>query len=502
MRIHLQAASVVACLAFAATAGANVLRVCSTTTTGLNCAGAYPSIQKAVDVAHPGDWILVAPGIYHETGPATGPNSNKAGVYITTPGIHLRGLDRNKVIVDGTKPGAAEPCTSDASMQDFTGRNGIEVFEVDGTYVENLTVCNYLQGTNGEGGNEIWWNGGDGTGTQNLGTFWGNYLTATTTFFDASKPSAQYGIFMSNVKGPGKVTYSYASNMSDSDFYVGACPDCNTTLDHVHAQNSSLGYSGTNSGGHLIIQNSEWDHNKTGLAPNSLNNDDAPSPQSGLCPEGGGYCTFIQNNYVHDNNNPNVPSSGISGNAPVGTGIELSGGQFDVVRDNRIENQGAWGIVVNDYPDTEMPPPVAKCSGGISVPGVVCYFQAKGNRIEHNQLAYNGFFLNPTNGDLANQGTGLGNCFHDNRDPDGLTSAPPFIEALDSNCDGLTPGDEGMLVVQLLCASQLVGPCPDTPLTSYPRATGVDLTPLPTHETSMPNPCDGVPAHQSNHWCP
>ena len=52
--------------------------------------------------------------------------------------------------------------------QGASGRNGVEVFEADGVSVENLTACNFLNG-GGEGGNEIWWNGGDGTGTQNLG---------------------------------------------------------------------------------------------------------------------------------------------------------------------------------------------------------------------------------------------------------------------------------------------------------------------------------------------
>src|SRR5712692_5181140 len=92
------------------------------------------------------------------------------------------------------------------------------------------------------------------------------------------------GIFASNVGGPGTIAHTYSSNMADSSYYVGACPDCNTTLDDAHAQNSALGYSGTNSGGHLVVKNSEWDHNRTGIVPNSLNNDDAPPPQSGLCP--------------------------------------------------------------------------------------------------------------------------------------------------------------------------------------------------------------------------
>ena len=69
-----------------------------------------------------------------------------------------------------------------------------------------------------------------------------------------------------------------------------------------------MGYSGTNSGGHLIVQNSEFDHNKTGFATNSQNNDDAPSPQDGACPNrvigptGTRSCWIFQHNFVHDNN--------------------------------------------------------------------------------------------------------------------------------------------------------------------------------------------------------
>src|SRR3989442_1604643 len=117
-------------------------------------AGAYTSIQDAVDAAQPGDWILIAPGDYHERadyrdpGPAT---EAGAGVMIRTPNIHLRGLDRNRVIVDGTKPGSP-PCDASATAQDLgpldavgnpVGRNGIEAFEVDRVSIENLTVCNF-----------------------------------------------------------------------------------------------------------------------------------------------------------------------------------------------------------------------------------------------------------------------------------------------------------------------------------------------------------------------
>src|SRR5437660_12917120 len=295
--------------------------------------GQFRTIQAAVDAARPGDWILVAPGDYHETG-STDPDL-PAGVLIRTPGIHLRGLDRNRVIVDGTRPGAPTPCSPDPAFQ-VTGRDGVVVYKTSGTYVENLTVCNFLTDpVTGAHGNQIWWNGGDGSGQIGMHTYWGNYLTASSTYSNGTNhPRGEYGIFVSNADGPGSINYSYASNMGDAAFYVGACPNCNAVLDHDRAEHSALRYSGTNSGGNLIIQNSEFDHNKTGLVSNSQNNDDLPSPQIGLCPAGSRPavpgavgCTIFRNNYFHDNNNPAVPGSGsaLAGSAPLRTGVVLAG---------------------------------------------------------------------------------------------------------------------------------------------------------------------------------
>src|SRR5438309_2295666 len=164
----------------------------------------YSSIQAAVNGANAGDWILVAPGIYHEKGlPGT---KDPAGVWIgpTKNGIHLRGMDRNQVIVDGTNlAGSADgsgtlPATaanlaaafaSAPGAQDFgpkdssgsaLGRNGIEVYKASGTWVENLSACNFLVGS-GHTGNEIWWNAGDGSGQTPPMSVWGNYITATST---------------------------------------------------------------------------------------------------------------------------------------------------------------------------------------------------------------------------------------------------------------------------------------------------------------------------------
>ena len=464
-------------------------------------AGQFQTIQAAVNAAHPGDWILIGPGDYHEQGTSTD------GVLVTTPNLHLRGLDRNGVIVDGTLPGAAA-CSSDPALQNFgaSGRNGIEVLKTDGVSVENLTVCNFLSDNSGGNGNQVWFNGGDGSGSIGLGSFAGRYLTASSTYYkDDFSAQAIYGIFASNVGGPGLFEQDYASNMGDSSFYVGACPDCHVVLTHVHAQNSPLGYSGTNSGGHLLIENSEWDHNKVGIAPNSYNNDDWPSPQNGACPAGQtgptgtASCTVIRQNFVHDNNNPNVPQFGSVRAIGAGTGIALVGGENDTVSDNRVSHQGFYGILIFDLPDPETPPASNPhpCSGGIQL-GSLCYFVGYGNEMTSNFLMNNGFFGNVTNGDLADGHTAYnpGNCWHGNFDPHGLTSAPANIQTTLGTCGVVNQGDQ-TVENEVLCVDGDTPACASLPPLHYPKETGAVLMPIP-REQSMPDPCAGVPA---NPWC-
>ena len=487
--------------------------------------GRYKTIQGAVNAARPGDWILIGPGDYHETGdsaPAGRPDDTHAGggVYVDKPKLHLRGMDRNRVIVDGSKPGAA--CPSNQASQSLgpagkdgkpLGRNGVEVFKADGVSVENLTACNFLSGAGG-GGNQVWFNGGDGSGKVGMGAYKGAYLSATTTFYADNAPAGGYGIFSSNARGPGLWAHTYASNMNDSSYYVGACPDCNMRITDAHAQNSALGYSGTNSGGHLIIESSEWDHNKTGIVSNSQNNDDAPSPQDGACPNTGvgptgtHSCEVWRDNNVHDNNDPNVPNSGTAAAGPVGTGMVIAGGRDDVISHNRITNNGSWGILLVPYPDVGTPPDVANCNGGIQTPAAggqtACYFDDWGNEVTGNTLSHNGFYGNPSNGDLAEVSNPEtpGNCWHGNVRPAGegdVSSEPPAIQTTHGQCGIPNSGDTAAstLGLEAVCATELLAPCPTLPVATYPRTTTVKLLALP-HEASMPRPCAGVPA---NPWC-
>ncbi|MGI9185342.1 MAG: hypothetical protein ACR2GZ_10350 [Solirubrobacteraceae bacterium] len=498
--------------------------------------GQFTDVQAAIDAAKPGDWILIAPGDYKEAGNRLAPTTvsdlrSGAGFLVTTPGLNIRGMDRNTVWLDGTKVGAPR-CSSAPADQNFgpndaagqpAGRNGIVVYKAANVNIENLSVCNFLNGDNG-GGDQIWWDAGGSTGTQtSLGTWYGDYLTATSTYFkDNSSPSAAYGIYSSNTAGPGQGFFSndYASNFNDSAYYVGACPDCRVTLDHVQGENSPQGYSGTNSGGHVLIENSEFDNNATGLATGDLNNDDAPSPQDGTCPGGAvnpnapngiqrtQICWVFINNYVHDNNNANTPSQGISGAAPVGTGVTIYGGRHDVFIHNRFVNNGAWGILFTPFPDNSQPPPVAHCQGGadLSTPGSpLCYFDDWGSEFAHNTFTHNGFFGNPSNGDIAELSQdGINynpdsNCFHDNVDTQhALTSDPSNIDSYNRCGQTYPPASDPVLTAQASCDSGLLAGCPAATPASYPRATKVVLTTPPALPT-MSNPCAGVP---TNPWCP
>lgn len=501
-----------------ATAAARVLRV-----GGFHGArGGFRTIQAAVDAARPGDWVLIGPGDYHERGdrvhaPGAAP---PAGVLIVKPHLHLRGMDRNRVIVDGTAPGARR-CSRRAGAQDFgvvqggthLGRNGIVVWKASGVDVENLTACNFLAGSGGNG-NQIWWNGGAGSGQIGMGAFRGAYLTATSTFYGGEATAATYGIFASNSRGPGLWTSSYASNFNDSGFYEGACQQaCNMTMSRLWSEFSALGYSGTNSGGRVVVRESEFDRNRDGFDTNSQNNEDAPSPQDGSCPNGGTSpithsvsCWVLMDSYVHDNNNPNTPGSGVAGGSPVGTGVSISGGRFDTVMDNRIVRNGAWGLLLVPFPATEAPPPVAHCQGGVETGalGYGCLYDDWGNRAIGNRFAGNGFFGNETNGDVG-QITFFGghpiNCLRGNRLPDG--TSPPSLARTNTACGQLSSsGDINQpLLEQVECDTQILGAAACPPGPGYPPHTKVVMHGLPPARKlpSMPDPCRGVPA---NPWCP
>ena len=241
------------------------------------------TIQAAVDAAEPGGMVLIAPGLYREA------------VTVRTPYITIRGLDRNRVVIDGG----------------FRRAVGIKVIEADGVTIENLTVRNHLA-------NGVQWSGVHG--------FLGSFLTASN--------NGEYGIFAFDSDW-GQLDRSYASGSADSGFYIGQCFPCHAVVLDVLAEHNALGFSGTNAGGDLAIVNSEWRFNLSGIVPNTLDSEAGP-PQRDM---------VIAGNYVHDNNSTTADTNALT-YPTVGTGILVSGGVGNLIAGNLVQDHGSYGIAV------------------------------------------------------------------------------------------------------------------------------------------------------------
>ena len=250
----------------------------------------HERIQDAVDAAAPGDLILVAPGVYEEA------------VNVTTDGLTIRGLDRNQTILDGG----------------FERDNGIRVLGAKGVVVENMTARNYTV-------NGFFWTGVEG--------YRGAYLTAYR--------NGDYGIYAFD-SVQGELVDSYVSGSPDAGFYIGQCFPCDAVIRNVIAEHNGLGYSGTNSGGNLVIAESVFRYNRAGIVPNSGSYE--------LCyPERE---TTIVGNVVHSNNQPDTPAIEVALLA-MGNGILVAGGQRNLIKRNLVEDHERTGIGLVLFPEDD-----------------------------------------------------------------------------------------------------------------------------------------------------
>lgn len=250
-----------------------------------------PTIQAAVDAAEPGGLVLISPGVYEEA------------VVVTTPFVTIRGLDRNRTVLDGR----------------FLLDNGIQVIEADGVAVENLTAHHYLL-------NGFLWSSVFG--------YRGSYLTAYG--------NGDYGLNAYD-SVYGQFDHSYAAGHPDAGFYVGQCRPCHALVTDVLAEGNAVGFSGTNAGGDLFVVNSEWRDNLSGIVPNTLDSE-------GLAPQGD---AVIAGNWVHDNNNADAPSKELQ-YPSLGIGIIVNGGRDNLVTQNLVEDHENFGIALLPSPDENL----------------------------------------------------------------------------------------------------------------------------------------------------
>lgn len=243
----------------------------------------YPTIQAAVDAAEPGDLILLSAGVYRES------------VDVRTPGLTIRGVDRNEVIIDG----------------EFERANGIQALFTDGVVVENLTTMNHTL-------NGVFWSGVRG--------YRASYVTAIN--------NGDYGIYAFD-SSDGLFEHSYASGSPDASYYIGQCNPCDAVITDSIGEYSGLGYSGSNASTNIYIINNTFRHNGTGAAPNSLDGELLPPAEN----------VVVAGNVIHDNGYGEFPHKGAQW-ATQGIGVAMAGTVDSRVYRNRIFNHPLSGIQV------------------------------------------------------------------------------------------------------------------------------------------------------------
>jgi hypothetical protein len=431
----------------------------------------FKTIQSAVEATKRGAWVLIEPGVYDEEVKVLKPHSD----------IFIRGMNRNSVIVDGQSQTVAG------------GRNGIEIYKDNNVWVENLTVRNFeRENLNGAGGNEIWWNGGAESKKIGAHGWYGRYLTAYDTGLNGG-----YGIFTNN-ETEGEWEDIYASGFNDSGIYLGACAECKARIDDAVMEYNALGYSGSNSGGNLLIENSVFRHNTTGVAPNSENPGDGPPPQNGACEHSKPYrnahsklpeftstefahCTIIRDNLITENSDLTAPANTSAAAAPWGAGVELPGDYGDLVEHNVITDNPSNGVLAFEYPN----PYPAEAD--------TIYFQNAGNEVADNTFSGNGYLGGAYSGDVAFEGGVFGdkstnNCLTGNSFAD--ATYPADIEG-EWGCQNKTTPDAGGGLPFIGYLLELQAESEDRPT--------IEAVQAPPAQPTMPDPCEDVP---SNPLCP
>jgi hypothetical protein len=378
------------------------------------------TLQAAVGAARPCDWILVAPGVYH------------GAVTIATPDVHLRGLDRNRVVLDGGGQAG----------------NGITV-EADGVSVENLTVRNFDRRSvnDDDTGNEVRW--------LHVHGYAGRYLTAYDTGLHGG-----YGLWASRSQD-GVLDHVYASGFSDSGLYVGACRDCDALVEHATAERDLIGLAATNASGHVVVESSLFADNTVGASFNSSLSD-PPPPQRGTCGPPTAIattrlerCTVFRDNRVVGNNALDVPSETSAVRPGAGIGVELLGAEGDLVARNVVEDNANVGVLGLPLPET----------GPARFP--LAGDRISGNRITGSRLAVA----------LAGGAGSVDDCAEANGDGAevGTYSCAPAA----------TPSPPGAATRRVDALVARLG----AELAAAPRRA----QPAPPPQPTMPTPCAGVP---------
>ena len=244
------------------------------------------SIQGAVDMAQPGDLILIDPGVYTEE------------IIVATPDIVIRGRDRNTVFIDGV----------------HSLSNGVSV-HADGVAIENLTVRNYL-------------NNAIQVGTSDpisVNRFRALHVTTSNT--------GANGFELRNTTNV-EIRQGWLSGHGLSGILVTECSQCATLITTTLVEFSSQGFTVRSAAEGVAIFSSTSRNNRVGIMV-----EDGPSgPTTGA---------LIASNLVQNNGFTTTPNADPAVDRSFGVGMHIGGTVSTEITANRVSGNTRTGILLS-----------------------------------------------------------------------------------------------------------------------------------------------------------
>jgi parallel beta helix pectate lyase-like protein len=313
----------------------------------------FPTIQSAINKAHPGDTVKVANGTYREGVKLSG----SAKRYLKLIG---NAKDPSKVVLDGKGTKAA---------------NGVQINAAVNVTVNGFTAQHYKAN----------------------GFFAVNTKDYTFTNLHAYLVGV-YGIYAFNSVG-GTITDSEAAWNSDSGFYIGQTPPQTkpkrSIVRNIKSYGNVLGWSGTNMR-YVTISKSQFYDNGTGVVPNTLSSEKYAPEEDNVITDN----DIFWNNFNYYASAPFkvIKNAADSTPYPVGVGVLLFGGRHNRIDNNRV--YGNWLAGAGMIQQLILAPKMPEVSDLI------------GNQITNNQFGLNGTDLNGR--DITYDGNGQDNCISGN----------------------------------------------------------------------------------------